>query len=60
MFVLVHAHRWFHRNMSKIPTDAEDVSKAVGFTYRLMDEAAAHGHLQVGARFTMSHVRSCC
>eukprot|EP00752_Nemacystus_decipiens_P018537 g16620.t1 len=39
--------RWFHRNMSKIPTDAEDVSKAVGFTYRLMDEAAANGHLQI-------------
>lgn len=35
--------------MVKIPTDAEDVSKAVGFTYRLMDEAAGHGHLQVGA-----------
>ena len=36
--------------MSKIPTDARDVAKAVGFTYRLMDEAAGNGHLQVGKK----------
>eukprot|EP00903_Cladosiphon_okamuranus_P013856 g12893.t1 len=51
--------RWFHRNMSKIPTDAEDASKAVGFTYHLMDEAAGNGHLQI-CKWLHQHRREGC